>query len=234
MEVDNNNEEKKEKKGLLTGDDTKEEAEDDIKIHTLRKEDHQRAKAIAALFNTNRDELRVKRIEDRVGLIDRLMTKRLELNIYSLSEDEEDGMTIADLVGKLQKEDDVVDCPMLTLTNIVKNASDTKNKSVNEDDEKSSSSSSSSSSKKDDNDKEESEDDLEIIAQQPSSTSGSSSNLTINTIIQKRTSTVHLIFQQLGNQSSIRKDPQKVSKPPANPCMALQNTLRAKVLISGY
>lgn len=53
---------------------------------TLSEEDRLRAQAIAARFDTNREEEVLKREEDRVGLIDILRRKRLE--IITLDEDE--------------------------------------------------------------------------------------------------------------------------------------------------
>jgi hypothetical protein len=44
----------------------------------ISEQDRQRAMAIAARFDTNREELRVKREEDRVGLIGKLRQRRLE------------------------------------------------------------------------------------------------------------------------------------------------------------
>mmetsp|Transcript_15255 Transcript_15255/g.25121 ORF Transcript_15255/g.25121 Transcript_15255/m.25121 type:complete len:1394 (-) Transcript_15255:3081-7262(-) len=44
----------------------------------ISEQDRQRAMAIAARFDTNREELRVKREEDRVGLIEKLRQRRLE------------------------------------------------------------------------------------------------------------------------------------------------------------
>ena len=240
VDADDNGEEgtkKKTKKLLLTGDDdnTKDEAEDnESKIPKMSEEDRQRAQAIAARFDTNRDELRVKRIEDRVGLIDRLRTKRLELISSSLSEDEEDKLTIADLAGKNKQEEEQMHRPKLTSTNNVgPRTNDMQSDPVGDDDDEKSRSSSSSN---DDSDNEESEDDLEIIAQPNApSASGCSSNMTSSTA--KRTSTVDLVFQPSSNhqnRSANRKDPQKkASKPSANPLMALQNALRAKVLNSG-
>ncbi|KAL7434439.1 hypothetical protein ACHAXH_003831 [Discostella pseudostelligera] len=202
------------------GDDTKDEAENESKAPKMSEEDRQRAQAIAARFDTTRDELRVKRIEDRVGLIDRLRTKRLELISISLSEDEEDRVTIAELAVKKEQAEEL-ERPKLTSTNAVPNTNDTKKEAVGDDDENN------SSSNDDDDDEEESEDDLEIIAQPKPS------NMT-STTTAKRTSTVDLVFQQLGNHNnrSVIHPQKKASKPPANSRMALQNALRAKALNS--
>jgi hypothetical protein len=211
---------KKKNKLLLTGDDTKDEAENESKAPKMSEEDRQRAQAIAARFDTTRDELRVKRIEDRVGLIDRLRTKRLELISISLSEDEEDRVTIAELAVKKEQAEEL-ERPKLTSTNAVPNTNDTKKEAVGDDDENN------SSSNDDDDDEEESEDDLEIIAQPKPS------NMT-STTTAKITSTVDLVFQQLGNHNnrSVIHPQKKASKPPANSRMALQNALRAKALNS--
>lgn len=76
----------------------------------LSEEDRLRAQAIAARFDTNREDELVKREEDRVGLIEVLRKKRLE--IIRL-EEKVDEKTITELVGP--KEDTVQDEIMIDL-----------------------------------------------------------------------------------------------------------------------
>ena len=63
----------------------------------ISEQDKQRAMAIAARFDTNREELRVKREEDRVGLIGKLRQRRLESitsNDFLKEAKEEDPMDV--------------------------------------------------------------------------------------------------------------------------------------------
>ncbi|KAL7518338.1 hypothetical protein ACHAWX_003180 [Stephanocyclus meneghinianus] len=75
---------------------------------TLSEEDRLRAQAIAARFDTNREEEVLKREEDRVGLIDILRRKRLE--IIAFDEDELEVETevpkdvVRDCDGKTERE----------------------------------------------------------------------------------------------------------------------------------
>jgi hypothetical protein len=81
---------RQEELGHLADDDINGDAADDSKSNSKKEEekanagpqlseqDRQRAMAIAARFDTNREELRIKREEDRVGLIGKLRQRRLE------------------------------------------------------------------------------------------------------------------------------------------------------------
>ena len=72
VESDGSNQEQKRQKSAANKE------EEECSGPQLSEQDRQRALAIAARFDTNREELRVKREEDRAGLIERLRQKRLE------------------------------------------------------------------------------------------------------------------------------------------------------------
>lgn len=209
-----------------------EEKEDNHKGPKISEEDQERARAIAERFDTNREELRVRRIEDRVGLIDRLRTRRLEIIASSgdggivVVEDNVKKMSVMDVKMKKEDEDDVGVTPRLTST-IVKRENDesiidevTKNCATVDLDS-------------DDDDEEDSDgdndDDLEIIASKECN-KATSSNTT------RKPSPVDLLFVSSKTEGGFnRKIPQKTasSRRVANPRMLLQNSLRVKVRSTG-
>ncbi|KAL3774780.1 hypothetical protein ACHAW5_002181 [Stephanodiscus triporus] len=187
----------------------------------ISEEDCELAQAIAARFDTDREELRIRRVEDRVGLIDRLRTRRLEI-IASSGMDVgtvEFGVGSATMTTNAnvmaREDEDGRAMPRLTSTDVVE-MEDGGNDPSSEDDED------------DDGDDDDDDDDLEIIAPPAPSLPSSSSD-------KRRQSTVDLLFQPSSgnNKMAMRKDPQKSSRPAVNPRAALQNALRVKFLNTG-
>jgi hypothetical protein len=219
-----------------------EEVDNDAGEPRISEEDRDRAKAIASRFDTNREELRVRRIEDREELIERLRTKRLEIIASSGDEDVRSVVTLGDgsttkasAVGTTTKEenesmsrlkssnvmmedegnDPAIDVPAVAKREDYNSNNDDDSDDDDEDDEEATS---------------DDDDELEIIA--PSSPWKLPTNATSDKL---KTSTVDLLFQRSSGNSkaAARKDPKKTSRPAANPRAALKNALRVKVLNEG-
>jgi len=194
----------------------------------LSEQDKQRAMAIAARFDTNREELRAKREEDRVGLIGKLRQRRLE-SIASkefLVEDTSkkvslmDGSSEEDRVGEEDGNNPPVKNETLTLTASVEpendDGSDVENKGgmieLN-----------------DDGSDDDSDEELEIAA--PMSVPVNISS----TRPKSKSSTFDSLLTKHGNDAVRRPIvPQKKSKSVAgNPRMALRMALRKKQVQAG-
>jgi len=197
---------KKKKKKMTIGEKDKEEDDSGLKIS---EEDRRRAQIIAARFDTNREELRVRRVKDRVGLIDRLRTRRLEIiaSVGMVAFGERSAATTTNEDGRAWEEDNRGVMPRLTSTD-VNTEKCGKDPSIDgpadaaSDDHGSSDDDDHGSS---DNDDDDDEDDLEIIAPPTPSLPLSSSN-------KRKPSTVDLLVNQRA---------------------ALQNALRIKFLKKG-
>jgi len=191
------------------------------------KEDRERALLIAARFDTNREELRAKRAEDRVGLIERLRKKRLE----SMAMDEA-GAGAEE--GEAKEGDAKEDGPKLTATNDAATEVPTIGTPALagamvdlESDEDSS-----------DGD-EESDDDLEIIAaptaakenmQQPAAPSvakDSAKTVSSNSKAAKKTSAIDLLFQT-GGKATAQRPLKTARRSTADSRVAMRNALNAK------
>ena len=214
---------REEELGHLADDDDddelvkKNDKEQDDARPKVSNEDRQRAEEISARFNTNREELVVKRREDRVGLIGRLRTARMEqleenLTLSALATDVmvkkadanvkveesvEEGQPKLTFVPKLLEKDDKA--AMVDLD------------SSDEDEEGSD------------------DDDLEIIA--PSS---KDEDAIISPKISKRKMSVVDLLINSNKTSFIRRDPQKnLMKSKADPRMLMRNALRAQKVAAG-
>jgi hypothetical protein len=219
-------------------DENDEEKEEDHKGPKISEEDQERARAIAERFDTNREELRIRRIEDRVGLIDRLRTRRLEIIASSgdggivVVDDNVKKMSMMDVKMKREDEDDVGVTPRLTSTLVKRENDETIIDELTKD-----SASVDLGSSDDDGDEEEDsngdDDDLEIIASKQCNKVTSSSNSSNTT---RKPSPVDLLFVSSKMEGGFnRKIPQKTasSRRVANPRMLLQNSLRVKVRSTG-
>ena len=183
----------------------------------LNEEDQKRAQLIAKKFDTNTEEARVQRMEDRIGLLGRLKQKRLDLlavrgdsnDVNDEQDENEDNKKLSFLssMNKMDKDDIIVD--------------DGQNDRSSSEEE--------SSDDEDDGDVE-----LEII--------GKSTNTEMKSAInplRKSSPTSVLDIFGLKAQSSNSKHPSTkkqnniVAASFSNPRAALRNALRAKQFESG-
>jgi hypothetical protein len=217
----------------------------------MSEEDRERARAIAARFDTNREECRARRVEDREGLIERLRTRRLE--IISSSGDDgggDDDVGAGDRVaaaaaaaaaatalgqasatnadGKRKTGEEDGGMPRLTSTTF-------KTEDGREDPAMDGPSAAAKDNLGSSSEEEESDDDddLEIVALP--STMSSGKFIPKGGFDKRKPSTVDLLFQHSSgnNKAVVRKDPQKASRHAVNPRAALQNALRVKFLNTG-
>ena len=215
---------RKEELGHLATDEDKKAVKNE-EGHQVSEQDKERLQAISARFDTNRDELLIRREEDRVGLIGLLRQRRLQ--IISSDTDAEvkvESESKAEVGGPGQ--------PRLTsTTNLVKvEASAAKpdpvaksktmidlgSESSSEDDDESES-----------DDDDDDNDDLEII---PSAPAGSRDDSNCQSEPKKKhNSTIDAIFSPSNSANAIRQPMNAV----ANPRMALRNALKAKQLKAG-
>mmetsp|Transcript_26675 Transcript_26675/g.57353 ORF Transcript_26675/g.57353 Transcript_26675/m.57353 type:complete len:729 (+) Transcript_26675:132-2318(+) len=232
------------KKGKSKGKDVKgEEGEENEEEEQdsgpkISEEDKQRALAIAARFDTNREELRMKRMEDRVGLIDRLRMKRLE-NIANDAESEE-SVTLSNMANeKVEKEVKPEDVGEVKKEGTEENSGEDKprlSSSMGMAQENKSEEETEKPAKafmvdlEDDSSDEESSDDDDLEISAPSKeNSVTNSQIATSSKPAKKISAMEMLFT---SKASIRQAP-KTSKPVMNPRMAMRNALRAKTVQAG-
>ena len=216
---------RKEELGHLATDEDKKAVKNEGGHH-VSELDKERLQAISARFDTNRDELLIRREEDRVDLIGLLRQRRLQI---ISSESDVDVKVESDAKAEVGG----VGQPRLTSsTKIVNDASatgpDPVAKSKTTIDLESESSSEDDNESGSDNDDDD-DDDLEII---PSAPAGSRDDSNYQSKpMKKHSSTIDAIFSPSNSANAIRQPMNKSNA--ANPRMALRNALKAKQLKAG-
>lgn len=185
----------------------------------ISEQDRQRAMAIAARFDTNREELRVKREEDRVGLIGKLRQRRLESIAAKEFLDE---MKKEDTLGvhadKYNEEKaDVKDEGLTLAAPASENNEDVGMIELDDD--------------SDDDDSDD--DDLEIKA--PSHSSDANAPINAHATKPKPNSMLDSLLSTHGKDAVRRPIVAQIKSKsvPSNPRMALRNALRVKQVKAG-
>lgn len=192
----------------------------------ISEQDRQRAMAIAARFDTNREELRVKREEDRVGLIGKLRQRRLESitsNELSKETKEVDVMGVEEDKGD-EKKADVKD-EGLPLADPAQENNEGGGMIDLDDDSDSDGDSDGDS----DDDSDDDDDELEIVAQTPKAP------MKVAAAKPKPKSVFDSLLSNHG-KDAVRRPivVQKKTKPAvSNPRMALRMALREKQVKAG-
>ncbi len=191
------------------------------KEEQLNEEDRKRAALIAKKFDTNTDEARIQRIEDRVGLLGKLKQKRLDLLAVHNQDSEDEDVK----VGTLSKDTDSND-HNLTIDILRSEKDEVLEENQNEESDEES-------------EDDDSNDELEIIGTNfmpkmkvhiPDGKNKRETNR------KKSPTSVLEIFGMTSTSSkvnSVRKEKKNAVASLSNPRAALRNALRAKQFESG-